>query len=104
MLISRLGSIRINCCVIFVDLKNFHVFLGRPWQYDYNNAHNGVMNVFTLEKDGNKFSLIPLHNEDIGRRILSIGNCADLEDFEKVGDQHGKKTYGTLVVDVKKKK
>ena len=27
-----------------------------------------------------------------------------MEDFEKVGDQHGKQTYGTPVVDVKKKK
>ena len=27
-----------------------------------------------------------------------------MADYKKVGDQHGKKTYGTLVVDVKKKK
>ena len=62
------------------------------------------MIVFTVEKGGRKFSLIPLQNEELGRRNLSIGSRVELTDSERVGDQHGKKTYGTPTVDVKKKK
>ena len=35
---------------------------------------------------------------------MSIGSRVELIDSENVADQHGKKTYGTHVVDVKKKK
>ena len=66
--------------------------------------HDFVRNVFTIEKGGRKFSLIPLQNEEHGRRNLSIDSQVDLVDFKKVGDQHGKKTYVTPMVDVKKKK
>ena len=52
--------------------------------------HDCVRNVFTIENGGRKFSLIPLHNEEFGRRNLIVGNRVELADFEKVGDQHGK--------------
>ena len=87
-----------------LDLNNCHVFLGRHWQYNCRAIHDCVRNVFTIEKDGRKFSLIPLQNEELGRRNLSIGNRVELTYFERVGDQHGKNTYGTPMVDVKKKK
>ena len=41
--------------------------------------------MFTLEKGGRKFSLIPLHNE-LGRTNLSIDNRVELANSEKVGD------------------
>ena len=66
--------------------------------------HDCVRNVFTIEKGGRKFSIIPLQNEELGRTNLSIGSQVELTDSEKIGDQHGKKTYGTPMVDVKKKK
>ena len=48
-----------------------------------------VKNVFTIEKGGGKFSLIPLQNEELGRRNLSIDSRVELVDSEKVGDQCG---------------
>ena len=66
--------------------------------------HDYVKNVFAIVKGGMKHSLIPLQNGELGRRNLSIGSWVELADSKKVGDQHGKWTYGTRVVDVKKKK
>ena len=43
-----------------VDMNNCHLLLGRPWQYDCRVVHDCVKNVFTIEKDGKKHSLIPL--------------------------------------------
>ena len=43
-----------------VDMNNCHVLLGRPYQYDCRVVHHCVRNVFTSEKGGRKFSLIPL--------------------------------------------
>ena len=63
-----------------------------------------VKTVFTIEKGGRKHSLIPLQNEELGRMNLSIGSRVELTGFERFGDQHGKNTYGTPMVDVKKKK
>ena len=57
-----------------LDMNNCHVFLGRPWQYDCIVVHNCVKNVFTIEKDDKKFSLIPLQNEELRRRNLTIGS------------------------------
>ena len=87
-----------------VDMNICHVLLGRPWQCDCRVVHDCVKNVFTIEKGGRKFSLIPLQNEELGKRNLSIGSRVELADSEKDRDQHGKQTYGMPVVDVKKKK
>ena len=73
-----------------VDMNSCHVLLARPWQYYCRAMHDCVRNVFTIEKGGRKFSLIPLQNEEFGRRNLIIGSRVELVDSEKVGDQHGK--------------
>ena len=56
-----------------VEMNNCHLLLGIPWQYDCKVVHDCVKNVFTVEKGGWKFSLIPLQNEELGRRNLSVG-------------------------------
>ena len=43
-----------------VDMNSCHVLLGRPCQYDCRVVHDCVRNVYTIEKGGRKFSLIPL--------------------------------------------
>lgn len=43
-----------------VDMISCYILLGSPWQYDYRAWHDCVKNVFTVEKGGNNFSLIPL--------------------------------------------
>ena len=49
--------------------------------------HDCIKNVFTIEEGGSKFSLIPLQNEELGRRNPSIGNQVELANSEKVADQ-----------------
>src|SRR5277367_6549454 len=85
-------------------MNSCHLFLSRPWQYDCRAMHDCVKNVFTIEKGGRKFSLIPVQNKEPSRRNLSIGSRVELADSEKVGDQCGKKTCSIPKIDVKKQK
>ena len=48
--------------------------------------------------------MIPLQNEELDRRDVSIGTRVELKDFERVIGRCGKKTYITSRMDVKKKK
>ena len=69
-----------------MDMISCYIFLGKPWQYDSNVVHYYVKNVFIVEKGGGKFSLIPLYNEELGRRNLSFGSQVEITDFEMVRD------------------
>ena len=53
-----------------VDMSSCHILLGRPWQYDCKAMHDYVKNVFSIVKASRKHSLIPLQNEELGRRNL----------------------------------
>ena len=87
-----------------MDMNSYHFLLGRRWQYDYRVVHDCVKNAFITVKGGRNNSLIPLHNEELGRRNLSIGRQVELEDSERVRDQCGQQTYRTSRMDVKKQK
>jgi hypothetical protein len=43
----------------------FHLFLGRPWQYDKNVVHDGRMNTYTLEKNGRTHMLLPIKDKEV---------------------------------------
>ena len=51
----------ILCDVMPMDVC--HVLLGRPWQFDRKVIHDGRRNTYTMEKDGNKHTLLPLKDE-----------------------------------------
>lgn len=51
----------ILCDVMSMDVC--HVLLGRPWKFDWKAIHDGRRNTYTLEKDGNKRTLLPLKDE-----------------------------------------
>lgn len=59
----QIGTYRdvILCDIMPMDVC--HVLLGRPWQFDWKAIHNGRKNTYTLEKDGNKHTLLPLKDE-----------------------------------------
>ena len=84
----QIGQYKDQVLCDIVDMNNCHVLLGRPWQYDFRVVHDCVRNVFIIKKCGRKFSLIPLQNEELGRRNLSIGSRVELKDSEKDVDQH----------------
>lgn len=43
-----------------VDMDNFYLLLGIPWQYNCRVVHDCIKNVFSIVKGGKKHSLIPL--------------------------------------------
>lgn len=41
-----------------------HILLGRPWEYDRKEIHNGRRNTDTFGKDAEKNVLLPFENEN----------------------------------------
>jgi hypothetical protein len=60
----QIGSYKdqVTCDVMPMDVC--HVLLGRPWQFDRREIHDGRSNTYTFEKDGRKNTLIPLKDEN----------------------------------------
>ena len=45
-----------------VDMDACQLLFGRPWQFDLDAQHAGRENAYQLEKDGVKFTLLPLRS------------------------------------------
>ena len=62
------------CDVMPMDVC--HVLLGRPWQFDRKSINDGKRNTYTIEKGGNKHTLLPLKDEEdkgtIGNNVMMI--------------------------------
>ena len=56
------------CDVIPIEI--FHMFLGRPWQFDRHVVHDGHVNTYTLTKDEVKHKLKPLN--EIDEKVCSV--------------------------------
>eukprot|EP00253_Pinus_taeda_P008051 PITA_08051 len=41
-----------------------HILLGRPWQYDRKVTHDGGTNYYKFVKDGIKYTLVPIKEEE----------------------------------------
>ncbi|XP_059068481.1 uncharacterized protein LOC131858990 [Cryptomeria japonica] len=54
---------RVLCDII--PMTCCHVLLGRPWQYQRRTLHDGFLNTYVVHKDGKKFTLNPLKNNQI---------------------------------------
>ena len=98
----QIGQYKDQVLCDIVDMNSCHLLLGRPWQYDCRAVHDCVKNVFTIVKDGNKYSLIPLQKKEVGRQNLSIGSRVQLADFGEVRDQCRQQTCGTSRKEMKK--
>ena len=55
-----IGKYRDEVYCDIVDMDACHLLFGRPWQFDVDAKHEGRENVYRLEKDGVKFTLLPL--------------------------------------------
>ena len=62
----------ILCDVMSMDVC--HILLGRPWQFDWKAIHDSRRNTYTMEKDGNKHTLLPLKDaadkETLGNNVM----------------------------------
>ena len=54
---------QVLCDIMPMDVC--HILLGRPWQYDRKDVHDGRKNTYSLEKDGKRHTLSPLEDEVI---------------------------------------
>jgi hypothetical protein len=76
------------CDVIPMDVC--HVLLGRPWKYDRNVVHDGILNTYTLEKDGRTHRLLPKKDEEVKpevrNTILLMSGNELLIEMEKKED------------------
>ena len=43
-----------------VPMDACHILRGRPWQYDRQTMHDGKKNTYTLSKDNQQFTLLPM--------------------------------------------
>eukprot|EP00253_Pinus_taeda_P016825 PITA_16825 len=74
----------ILCDVMPMDVC--HVLLGRPWQFEWKAIHDGRKNIYTLEKDGNKHTLLPLKDEaDKGAPRNNVMVMSGKELLQEVG-------------------
>eukprot|EP00253_Pinus_taeda_P019547 PITA_19547 len=74
----------ILCDVMPMDVC--HVLLGRPWQFDRKAIYDGIKNTYTLEKDGNKHTLLPLKDDtDKGAPRNSVMLMSGKELLQEIG-------------------
>lgn len=75
----------ILCDVMPTDVC--HVLLGRPWQFYRKAIHDGRKNTYTLEKDGNKHTLLPLKDEAdkgaLGNNVMLMSGKELLQEVGK---------------------
>ena len=64
-----------------------HVLLGRPWQCDRDVTYKGRENIFVLEKEGKRHTLVPLKDEKIEEqtnpKILLVKEKEFLEQLQE---------------------
>jgi len=70
--ISKNYKDAIICDVVPMDAC--HLLLGRPWQYDRKNSHDGFKNTYSFELDGVKITLAPLRMIHVPKPSLRVGS------------------------------
>jgi hypothetical protein len=72
----QIGSYKDKVLCDIIPMDVFHVFFGRPWQYNRKTIHDGRKNTYSFEKDGNKHVLFPLQDEgskeEVGPSVFFI--------------------------------
>ncbi|GFS38299.1 hypothetical protein Acr_00g0056700 [Actinidia rufa] len=59
------------CYVVMVPMAACHILLGRPWQYHRATIHEGQRNTFTVLKEDQQFTLLPM-KEKVAAKAPSI--------------------------------
>jgi hypothetical protein len=72
----QIGSYKDKVLCDIMPMDVCHILLGRPWQYDRKEIHDGKRNTYTFEKDGEKHTLFPLKDEgtteEISPKVLLV--------------------------------
>ena len=47
----------------------YYVLLGRPWKFDKGAIHDGKINTYNFEMDGERHTIIPFKDEGMTTKI-----------------------------------
>jgi hypothetical protein len=79
---------KVLCDVIPMDVC--HLLLGRPWKYDRNVVHDGRMNTYTLDKNGEIYRFLPIKDKEVklevSNTVLLMSGKELLTEMEKKED------------------
>ncbi|KAF2323881.1 hypothetical protein GH714_003374 [Hevea brasiliensis] len=65
---------------IAADMDVCHLLFGRSWQYEVNAQHFERTNTYSIEKEGVKYSLLPLKNKSTKKEVHTF--LAVTKEFE----------------------
>jgi len=66
------GSYKDEILCDVVPIEACHILLGRPWQFDKKNTHDGLTNEITLTNREMKFVLHPLTPSQVVKDQIQI--------------------------------
>ena len=58
-----------------------HLLLGRPWQYDVQDKHDGETNVYTITKGGINYTMNPLPDDGKLNHVVSSVTMVGEKEF-----------------------
>jgi hypothetical protein len=61
----KIGGYRDEILCDVIPMDDYHLLLGRPWQYDKKFIHDGRKNTYTLEKNGRMHMLLPIEDKKV---------------------------------------
>jgi hypothetical protein len=61
----KMGGYKDEILCDVIPMNVCHVFLLRSWQYDRNVIHDGIINTYTLEKNGRTHMLLPIEEKKV---------------------------------------
>ncbi|XP_070032761.1 uncharacterized protein [Nicotiana tomentosiformis] len=70
--IGKIYKDQIWCDLVKMDAC--HLLLGRPWQYDKRDFHDGYCNTYSFIIDGRKILLTPLHSKELSKKAKTVSD------------------------------
>jgi hypothetical protein len=65
----KIGGYKDEILYDVIPMDVFHLFMGRPWQYDRNVIHDGRKDTYTLEKNWRTHMLLPIKDREVKHEV-----------------------------------
>jgi len=72
-----------------VPMEAIHILLGRPWQFDRKNLHDGLTNKISFTFKGHKIILKSLSQKEVNEDQIKMKNKRENEKDKKGKDKSG---------------
>jgi hypothetical protein len=88
----QIGTYKDEVLCDIIPMDDCHIPLGKPWNYDKKAIYDGMINTYSLEKDGYKHMLFPLKDEsskeEPGPSVLILSGKELLQEVKKKEEVH----------------